>query len=322
MISVPNLKQKKNGNFIIHKNTDNVPSAPPVSTFQVDTVAVRILAEMNVTDGDYIDDDTFWSLFDIGLLDTRNEDYKPSIPGDLNADDLDLFEGFDILEQAKFVSELLSTHDLEDISDSNAVLEIATQIDQEFQRDNSNSELLRELVTILKPELSRLLSPTPFEVEIVLNVCNVLEGEEQQRNAGRSGGPLLWTFFLNQFFEGFEDIDHVLTDLVDSSKDSILFEMGDCVVAATSETWYFVGPTDALSAVPEDLTDAVCSRYDRHELFLTDMPKLVRAQIQSWFPSSGTYASSLGDVLTKSDPGYLIVLPNSDAVNVPVISLE
>ena len=319
---MPNLKQKKNGNFIIHKNTNNVPSAPPVSTFQVDSVAVRILAEMNVTDGDYIDDDTFWSLFDIGLLDTHNEDYKPSIPGNLNVDDLDLFEGFDILEQAKFVSELLSTHDFEDISDSNAVLEIATQIDQEFQRDNSNSELLQEIETIFEPELTRLLSLTPFDVEIIFNVCDVLEGEEQQGNAGGSGGPLLWTFFLHQLFEGFDDIDHVLTDLVDSSKDSILFEIGDFVVAATSETWYFVGPTDALSAVPEDLTDAVCSFYDHHELFLMDMPKLVRAQFQSWFPSSGTYASSLGDVLTESDPGYLIALPTSDAVTVPVISLE
>ncbi|WP_254837846.1 hypothetical protein [Natronomonas marina] len=319
---MPNLKQKKNGDFIIHKNTDNVPSAPPVSTFQVDSMAVRILAELNINDGDYIDEDTFWSLFDIGLLDTRNEDYKPSIPGDLNVDDLDLFEGFDILEQSKFVSELLSTHDLEDLTDSNAVIEIATQIDQEFQRDNSNSELIRELVTILKPELSRLLSSTPFEVEILFNVCDVLGAEEQQGNAGGSGGPLLWTFFLNQFFEGFEDIDHVLTDIVNSSKDSILFEIEGFVVAATCETWYFVGATNALSAVPEDLTDAVCSFYDPHELFLTDMPKLVRAQIQSWFPYSGKYASSLGDILTKSNPGYLIALPKSDAVNVPVISLE
>jgi hypothetical protein len=318
---VPTLKQKKNGDYIIQKNTSNVASAPPVSTFQVDPLAVSILAATSITHDDYLDGDLFWSLYEMNLLETSGDNYEPAVPEDVNLDGFSGFNGLTEMEKARFVSELLDSHCINRLAESEAVLNMIESIDQIIIDDIASPNVIETIKDELREPVQKTLCPTPFDTEFVFSIAEMLSDEvgSSSRNAS---GPLIWSIFFSQFYQGFDDIEVVLTDIRESSKNAIQFEFDDFVVALTCETWYFVGPK-GLDNVSSGVSKRLPS-YDMHELFLTQIPVISREFLRQRFTSRGKYAISLGEVLGsgyEENHGYLVILPSSKALSFPKIAM-
>jgi hypothetical protein len=322
---VPTLKQKQDGNFIVHKNTDSVPGAPPVSTFQVDPIAVQILARSGVTDGEFLDGDTFWSLYDVGLLETKNEAYDPTVPKDANVGDLTALEGFDVVEQATFLSELLDSQPIDEIADSEPVLKIAANVDRVLADPDSEAVERDEIADILWDAVEATLSPTPFAADTLVRVGEILSLDPVETPLSEFGGTLIWSLFLNQFYRGLEDPDAIVADLDASPKATVHFQFDGFAVATTSETWYYVGPTSGVAATSEQLQRRVSDSHDMHPVFLDDIPPLCLAQLEHWFPGTAPHAVSFSKVLATGFAetiGYLIVLPGTESLSVPEISIS
>lgn len=322
---MPNLHQKKNGDHIIRKNTQRVTSAPPVSTFQVDPLAVKILLEMDLDDNNYIDNETFWTLYDIGLLTTNDEDYDPSPPSDVSLDGLTGLEGFTISDQARFLTKLLQTHTIEELAASDPVLDIITGLDRVLVSEASGMFTSAKINGVLQDDLERLLAPTPFDIEVVFETTERFAGDQTDSQASEFGGPILWTLFLNSFYYGLRESTDIVSDIRESTKDALHFRLNHYIVATTSETWYFVGPQEALNAVPDPIIHHLCPSYDSQDLFSTPIPELVKAQLHRWLPSNGKSVCSLGEILTTGYDehfGYPIILPAIDTDDIPELTIN
>jgi hypothetical protein len=316
---VPTLKQKKDGDYIIRKNTSNVASAPPVSTFQVGQLAVSILAETGITDDDHLDEDLFWSLYEMNLLETSGHSYEPTVPEEVNLDSFSGFKRLTEIEKARFVSKLLQSHCINRLAKSEAVLNIVESIDQIIIDDIASPNVIETIKDELREPVQKTLSPTPFDTEFVFSIAEVLS-DEIGSSSRETSGPLIWSIFFNQFYQGFNNIEEVLTDIRESSKDAIQFEFDDFAVALTCETWYFVGPK-GLDNVSSGVSKRLTS-YDMHEVFLTEIPLISREFLRQRFTSHGEYAISLGEVLEagyEENHGYLVILPSSKTLSFPKI---
>lgn len=181
-----------------------------------------------------------------------------------------------------------------------------------------------EIADILWDAVEATLSPTPFAVDTLVRVGEILSIDPVETPLSEFGGTLIWTLFLNQFYRGLEDPDAIVADLDASPKATVHFEFDGFVVATTTETWYFGGPTNGVAATSEQLQWRVSDFGDMHPVFLDEIPTLCRAHLQDWFPGTAPHPVSFGEVLAtgfEERLGYLILLPGAESLSVPEIMI-
>lgn len=260
--------------WFIRKNTSNLHSAPPVSTFQIDPAGVQLVKSLDsrasgsAQAGDQLefDDDVFYILHDLGFLSTRGD--GPS-PGDVLANDgvTDHIESLSEAQRTSFALTLIESLTPHDRCAYESVFTFLCTL-SDLSEENRQSVL------------HALLEPTPYDATVIDGFADTLDAAfETDYGFLSQVSPVGIATVLSYLYDGLLSTDTGIDRLADS---------GAGPVWTTDEWVCFAGTPNQIEQALSPISDVPRQTHTFIEQLLDSKPTGGQSLQQRFFTEIGS----------------------------------